>query len=98
MTFWLIPIEFVKEHWKELIDKNVAPPKDAKTKLQEMAHAKGHGVPVYKLEERTGSEHEPIFYISVSIEGLDAEIGKGKNKKLAEQEAAAKMLKKLENL
>ncbi len=91
-------IEFVNEHWKELIDKNVAPPKDAKTKLQEVSHAKGHGVPVYKLEERKGSEHEPIFYISVEIDGLSPEKGKGKNKKLAEQEAAAKMLKKLESL
>ncbi len=91
-------IEFVKVHWKDLIDKNVAPPKDAKTKLQEESHAKGYGAPVYKLEERKGSEHEPIFYISVDIEGLTPEIGKGKNKKLAEQEAAAKMLKKLERL
>ena len=89
-------INFVKEHWKELIDKNVAPPKDAKTKLQEEAHAKGHGVPVYKLEKRAGSEHEPIFYISVSLEGMGSEIGEGRNKKLAEQAAATKMLKKLE--
>ena len=91
-------INFVNLHWKELIDKRMAPPKDAKTKLQEVSHAKGHGVPVYKLEERKGSEHEPIFYISVEIDGLSPERGKGKNKKLAEQEAAAKMLKKLESL
>lgn len=91
-------IEFVNVHWKDLIDKNMAPPKDAKTKLQEVAHAKGHGVPVYKLEARKGSEHEPIFYISVEIVGLEPEKGEGKNKKLAEQAAAAKMLKKLESL
>ncbi len=91
-------IEFVKVHWKDLIDKNMAPPKDAKTKLQEVAHAKGHGVPVYKLEARKGSEHEPIFYISVEVAGLEPEKGEGKNKKLAEQAAAAKMLKKLESL
>lgn len=90
-------IEFVNEHWRDLIDKNVAPPKDAKTKLQELAYAKGHGFPVYQLEKRQGSEHEPIFYISVKIEGMEAEIGEGRNKKLAEQAAAAKMLKKLEN-
>ena len=91
-------IEFVKVHWKDLIDKNMAPPKDAKTKLQEVAHAKGHGVPVYKLEALKGSEHEPIFYISVEVAGLEPEKGEGKNKKLAEQAAAAKMLKKLESL
>lgn len=88
-------MEFVKKHWLELIDKNVAPPKDAKTLLQEKSHVKGLGVPVYKLEKREGSEHEPIFYISVALNGMLPEIGEGRNKKLAEQEAAAKMLKKL---
>ena len=91
-------IKFVNQHWRELIDKNVAPPKDAKTALQEVAHAKGRGVPVYKLEGREGSEHEPIFYMSVSLKGVAPEVGEGRNKKLAEQEAAAKMLKKLESL
>lgn len=90
-------INFVQEHWRDLIDKNVAPPKDAKTRLQELAHMKGHGVPVYKMVERTGSEHEPIFHISVSLSGLGSEIGLGRNKKLAEQAAAAKMLEKLGN-
>ncbi len=88
-------IKFVNEHWRELIDKNVAPPKDAKTMLQEKAHAKGRGVPVYKMEGREGSEHEPLFYISVTLKGLPPEIGEGRNKKIAEQEAAAKMLKRL---
>lgn len=88
-------IKFVNEHWRELIDKNVAPPKDAKTMLQEVAHVKGLGVPVYRLEGREGSEHEPIFYISVSLKDTAPELGGGRNKKLAEQEAAAKMLKKL---
>ncbi len=91
-------IKFVNQHWRELIDKNVAPPKDAKTALQEVAHAKGRGVPVYRLEGREGSEHEPIFYMSVSLKGVAPEVGEGRNKKLAEQEAAAKMLKKLESL
>lgn len=88
-------IRFVNAHWKELIDKNVAPPKDAKTTLQEVAHAKGYGMPVYKLEGRTGSEHEPVFFISVSLEGVEAQTGEGRNKKLAEQNAAAKMLERI---
>lgn len=88
-------IDFVNAHWRELIDKNVAPPKDSKTMLQEKAHATGHGAPVYKLESRKGSEHEPVFFISVTLNGLSPEIGEGRNKKLAEQDAAAKMLKKL---
>ena len=68
-------VEFVNEHWKELIDKNIAPPKDAKTKLQEVASAKNLGQPQYRIESREGSEH----------------------KKLAEQEAAALMLERIEH-
>lgn len=88
-------VEFVNEHWRDLIDKNMAPPKDCKTLLQEVAHAMGHGFPVYKTEERTGSEHEPTFVMSVSIDGLKTQFGEGRNKKLAEQEAARKMLTEL---
>ncbi len=91
-------MDFVQQNWKNLIDKNVEPPKDAKTKLQEISHARGLGSPVYKLEKREGSEHEPIFFISVHLDKVDAEIGEGRNKKIAEQDAAAKMLKKLEKI
>lgn len=88
-------VEFVENHWRELIDKNVAPPKDTKTRLQEIAHIKNLGMPQYKMVERTGSEHEPTFFISVSLNGVPDEVGAGKNKKLAEFDAAAKMLKRL---
>lgn len=88
-------IDFVNEHWRELIDKNVAPPKDSKTLLQEVAHAKGYGVPVYKVVGRDGSEHEPIFMVEVSLGNDKSALGKGRNKKTAEF-AAAKTL--LENM
>lgn len=88
-------IEFVDLHWRELIDKNLAPPKDCKTSLQEVAHSLGQAIPVYKVEKRMGTEHEPTFVISVSLDGANVELGEGRNKKLAEQEAACKMLKKL---
>ena len=52
-------------------------------------------MPQYKLEKREGSEHEPYFYISVSLNGIDPIIGEGKNKKMAEFDAAQKMLKRI---
>lgn len=90
-------VKFVDEHWKDLIDKNVAPHKDAKTELQEIAHTLGHGVPRYVVEGREGSEHEPLFHIAVHLDNIPPEHGSGRNKKLAEQEAAAKMLKRLQH-
>ena len=88
-------VEFVNNHWKELIDKNVAPPKDAKTQLQEAAHNLGLGMPQYRLVKREGSEHEPLFHMEVVFSEGHSATGSGRNKKLAEQEAAAKMLVKL---
>ena len=88
-------ILFVNNHWKELIDRNMAPPKDSKTCLQEVAHEKNLGSPQYRVISREGSEHEPIFHMEVILAGGLSEKGSGRNKKLAEQEAATKMLKRL---
>ena len=88
-------VDFVNEHWKELIDKNVAPPKDAKTKLQEVSCRKNLGFPQYRIESREGSEHEPVFHVSVRLSTGEPALGSGRSKKLAEQEAAANMLKRI---
>lgn len=85
-------ISFVNKHWRELIDKNMAPPKDNKTTLQEVAHIKGYGVPRYKVVNREGSEHEPIFFVEVSLEKVQPQVGRGHSKKMAEFDAAGKML------
>ena len=88
-------IEFVNNHWRELIDKNVAPPKDAKSRLQEVAHVKGYGIPQYKIIGREGNEHEPIFEVEVSL-GLGKNVtAKGRSKKMAEMAAATAMLEKI---
>lgn len=88
-------INFVNNHWRELIDRNVAPPKDSKTMLQEIAHVKNLGQPVYRLIGRSGSEHEPVFEIAVSLAGAGEVVGRGRNKKAAEFDAAGKMLEQI---
>ena len=49
----------------------------------------------YEVVSREGAEHEPIFHISVSFDSGLKVIGTGRNKKLAEQDAAGKMLQQL---
>ncbi len=88
-------IKFVDTHWRELIDKNVAPPKDSKTRLQELSHHLGFGTPQYKVVGRSGSEHEPMFEVEVSLGREKNALGKGKSKKLAEFAAASAMLEKM---
>lgn len=89
-------LDFVRRHWQDLLHKDLTPPKDAKTRLQEAAHAHGYGAPVYTQISREGSEHEPIFTMQVKIASLQPQLGRGHNKKLAEQAAAAQMLAILE--
>ena len=87
--------KFVADKWNDLIDVNKEPPKDNKTHLQEEAHVKGLGVPVYEEIAREGLEHKPIFHVKVKLaNGLFA-VGEGKNKKMAEFDAAGKMLKRI---
>ena len=89
-------INFVQKQWQDLLHRDMTPPKDFKTRLQEIAHAHGHTTPVYKEISRTGSEHNPVFTMQVEIDGLLPQTGNGHNKKLAEQAAAAKMISVLE--
>ncbi len=88
-------IEFVNNHWRELIDKNVAPPKDSKTKLQELSHHLKLGTPQYRLVSRLGSEHKPLFEMEVVLEDGQSARGNGTSKKLAEFAAAEALLEKL---
>ncbi len=85
--------KFVQNNWQKLVEKNLSPPKDSKTALQEIAHIKGFNAPVYEIVKKEGSEHQPVFLVEVSIEDIGEQQGKGRTKKLAEQDAAAKMLK-----
>ena len=85
-------IDFVQERWRPLVDTHTRPPKDAKTLLQEAAHEKGLPAPRYVEIGREGAEHNPVFHMQVEIDGTEAQTGSGRNKKMAEQNAAEKML------
>jgi len=88
-------MNFVEKNWEPLLEKYKTPPKDSKTMLQEIAWEKKLGSPEYAIIEKSGSEHLPVFTISVTLQNGQSAIGKGLNKKAAEQEAATKMLKDL---
>ncbi len=89
-------ISFVERNWTDMIDKNLGSQKDAKTLLQEKFHALKHESPIYEVIEKSGTEHEPVFKIKVAFDDEKFAIGNGKNKKMAEQQAAAKLLEIME--
>ncbi len=70
-------------------------PKDAKTALQEWAHARGLEGPVYDVVDQTGPDHDPIFTIEVHLTDRKPVKGEGRSKRVAEQAAAEVMFEQL---
>jgi len=66
-----------------------------KAALQELTQSKGQGIPVYGLVAVEGPAHNPLFEVSVAVEGTVLGNGRGTSKKSAEQEAAKACLEKL---
>ena len=89
---------FIEHYWAKMFDDPAlnAEMRDAKTRLQEWAQGRGRAAPVYRETARTGPAHAPRFTIEASIEGEAPETGEGGSKREAEQEAAAKLLSRIE--
>lgn len=68
--------------------------KDAKTFLQEWVLARALSIPAYRIVSRSGPEHAPVFVVSVEVQGRQPMEGAGPSKRLAEQDAAEKFLKR----
>jgi ribonuclease III len=67
---------------------------DAKTTLQQQMQASHQTAPTYALVEVSGPEHERTFEVEVCVDGTPIGRGSGRNKKEAEQAAAAAALDK----
>ncbi|WP_440981299.1 putative dsRNA-binding protein, partial [Shinella sumterensis] len=68
--------------------------RDAKTELQEWAHAKFATTPSYRVDDRSGPDHDPRFTVTVEIKGVAPETGTDRSKRAAEQVAATKLLER----
>lgn len=87
---------FINAYWPALLKKDISPPKDAKTALQELAQSKGPGkAPVYRVLDHSGPAHTPTFTVCVSVKGLGDATGTGPSKRQAEQMAAKALLEKI---
>ena len=68
--------------------------RDYKTELQEMVQGRSRHRPVYVVVQQTGLEHSPHFTVRCTL-GTFRTTGQGSTRKLAEQAAAAEMIKHL---
>ena len=86
--------KFVLNLWKNMLESSKITLIDAKTKLQEYSLKKFKILPIYKLINTSGPKHKPIFKIAVRLKNSEFVDGLGKSKKIAEQNAANKYIKK----
>lgn len=85
---------FIRRHWAARMSGDAVQLKDAKTSLQEWAHARGLGAPAYREISRSGPDHAPEFEIAVGLPGLPEARASGGNKRTAEQLAAEAFLRR----
>jgi ribonuclease III len=67
--------------------------KDAKTELQEWLQARRLPVPSYRIVSTRGQAHAQTFEVECAVPALSlTETGEGRSRRVAEQEAARRML------
>lgn len=73
--------------------------KDAKTELQEWLQARRLQVPVYRIAATRGQAHAQTFEVECAVPALNlVEAGEGRSRRVAEQEAARRMLDALKSV
>ena len=76
---------------KHIIDKH------PKTFLQEYSLKYFKIIPVYKVEEKHGPDHDPQFRVTVSINSHNYAVGEGSSIQKAQENAAKNLFKKMES-
>ncbi|MDR1598162.1 MAG: ribonuclease III [Holosporales bacterium] len=88
--------QFVETNWMDLF-LQIAPPHDPKSTLQEIVQSKGYPLPTYTVLEKSGDDHAPTFTVAVDVETWPTTVGSGPSKKIAEKDAASKLLAQMES-
>ncbi|MCF7858336.1 MAG: ribonuclease III [Candidatus Cloacimonetes bacterium] len=86
-------IEFIMKEATNYLEKGHLV--DYKSKLQEFTQVDFHSTPDYYILKSEGPAHEKVFTIQVKIDDQIYGLGKGPNKKAAQQDAAKKACNKL---
>jgi ribonuclease-3 len=72
------------------------PAKDAKTRLQELLQGRRMKLPEYRVVATAGAAHKQVFEVECVAAGLGLQAtGSGSTRRLAEQQAAAKLLEQI---
>lgn len=90
--------QFIMRFWHDSLKKDIKPPKDPVSELQEIVQLKSKQLPQYSTVKSGGSDHAPIFVSTVRVPHLDACFNaEGKSKKEAQKEVSRIALKNISN-
>jgi len=90
--------QFILRFWEYYFEKNILPPKDPVSKLQEIIQNSVKKLPEYEFQKVGGSDHAPEFEAKIKIEDFEINVsGFGKSKKEAQKIAAQKALLEIES-
>ena len=87
--------DFVRRLWHDRVAGLKQAPRDPKTEIQELAHARGVEPPKYTVLATDGPDHAPMFTIEAACD-LGTATAQGPSKKEAERSAARELLKQLQ--
>ena len=89
---------FVTEHLLNAFGSTrMSQDENYKSRLLEYTQARGLGSPRYVTVDESGPDHSPVFTVEVQVGGVPCGLGKGGNKKTAEQSAASFALNHLQS-
>lgn len=83
--------EVVLKFWSEGLFVEELEKKDPKSRLQELSQKRSKSFPKYDIVGRSGPDHNPNFIVECNLNGAMTR-GEGMSRKLAENDAAKKML------
>ena len=92
-----VAAQIIGRLWATRLDGGAQDLRDAKTRLQEWAQARGHALPLYALVEQSGPSHAPHFKVTVTLDDTQQAQGEGGSKRAAEQAAAQALLEKVDH-
>ena len=87
--------DFIIKYWNNEIKKSAKTEIDSKTKLQEYSLKRFQKLPTYKVLTYKGPQHLPSYKVSVKIYNSKFFYGVGNSKKIAEHDAAEKLINDL---
>ena len=93
---WETAAAIVRRCLEPRLETMVAPPRNAKSQLQEWTQARSLGLPRYELVQTAGPDHAPEFEVTVAIAERPPVRATAASKRAAEQAAAAALLARLE--